>query len=175
MTRRISHIFLALALVGLLFVPAISSAQSTGGKVGVVDMNRVINETADGQAAKKRLERDMTRRQRELDSKQKDFEKFAEDLQSSFDMLTDDAKAKRMQEYQQKATELQQLYGEHQQQLAEAEAQATSKIIERVIKIVEDVAKKGKYSLVVDAGAVLYAASGNDLTKEIIDLYNKAH
>lgn len=175
MTRRSSHILLAISLLAFLFVPAISSAQSAANKVGVVDMNRVINETADGQAAKKRLERDMTRRQRELDTKQKEFEKFAEDLQSSFDMLTDDAKAKRMQEYQMKATELQQLYGEHQQQLAEAEAQATSKIIERVIKIIEDVAKKDKYSLVVDAGAVLYAGAGSDITKEIIDLYNKAH
>lgn len=171
MTRRISFIFLAMALVGLLFAPAVASAQ----KVGVVDMNRVINETADGQAAKKRLERDMTRRQKELDKKQKDFEKFAEDLQSSFDMLTDDAKAKRMQEYQQQATELQQLYAEHQQQLAEAEAEATSKIIERVIKIVQGIAKKDKYTLVVDQGAVLYVDSGSDLTKKVIDLYNKQH
>src|SRR5690625_301570 len=80
MNRRFSYIILAMALVGLLFVPAVSSAQATPSKVGVVDMNRVINETADGQAAKKRLERDMTRRQRELDQKQKEFEKFADEI-----------------------------------------------------------------------------------------------
>lgn len=172
MSRRISYILVAMALVGLLFAPAVASAQS---KVGVVDMNRVINETADGKAAKQRLERDMTRRQTELDKKQREFEKFAEDLQSSFEMLNDDAKAKRMQEYQEKTMELQQLYAEHQQQLAQAEQAATSKIIERVIKIVQDIAAKEKYTLVVDDAAVIYAASGYDITTAVINTYNKSH
>lgn len=172
MSRRISYIFMAMALVGLLLAPAVASAQS---KIGVVDMNRVINETTDGKAAKQRLERDMTRRQNELDKKQREFEKFAEDLQSSFEMLNDDAKAKRMQEYQEKSMELQQLYAAHQQQLAQAEAEATSKIIERVIKIVEALAAKEKYSLVVDSAAVIYASSGNDITTTVINTYNKSH
>lgn len=172
MTRRISYILVAVALLGFLVAPTIASAQS---KVGVVDMNRVINETEDGQAAKKRLERDMTRRQNELDKKQREFEKFAQDLQSSFDMLNDDAKAKRMQEYQQKSTELQQLYAEHQQQLAQEESKATTQIIQRVVKIVEAIAKKDKLDLVVDNAAVIYAASTNDITTRVIDTYNKSH
>lgn len=175
MIRSSKYFLILLALLGLLVGPSVASAQSAAVKVGIVDMARVINETDEGKAAKNRLEREMTRRQNELDRKQREFETFATDLQSSFDMLSDDAKAQRMQSYQEKATELQQLYANHQQELARAEAEATSKIVERVITVVRDIASRGNYTMILDNAAVVYAGSGTDITAQVIRAYNEKH
>lgn len=174
MTRKSSLFLVLIALLGLLITPAVASAQSAV-KIGVVDMARVINETTEGKAAKSRLEREMTRRQNELDRKQREFETFAADLESSFEMLTDDAKQQRAMEYQAKATELQQLYGSHQQELAQAEASATQRIVERVIAVVRDIASRGSYTLVLDNAAIVYAGSGTDLTDQVIRAYDEKH
>lgn len=173
MTRKFSFFLVVVALLGFLVAPAVASAQAV--KIGVVDVARVINETAEGKAAKSRLEREMTRRQNELDRKQREFETFAADLESSFDMLTDEAKQQRAIEYQTKATELQQLYATHQQELAQAEAAATQRIVERVIAIVDDIAKRGSYTLVFDSAAVVYKATNTDITSEVIRAYDEKH
>src|SRR5699024_10476469 len=149
MFQRTSHILLVLALCGLVLPSAIAHADSSKANIAIVNMQRVINETKQGKASKARLERDMKRRQDELTKKEKEFQKYAADLKSSYEMLTDDAKAKRMQEYQQKATELQKAYATHQQALAKAEQQATSKIVQGVLDVVETIAKKNHYTLVV--------------------------
>ncbi len=173
MKHRMSFVLVAMAILGLLWVPGVASAQDA--KIAVVDMARVIHETNDGKAAVKRLERDMKRRQKTLDDKQKEFEKLASDLQSSFEMLSEDAQKARLQEYQTKAAELQQLYQQQQGELARAESEATSKIINGVVDIVTAIAKKAKYSLVLDAGTVVYQADGVDITDAVIAEYNKKH
>lgn len=177
MIRSSKYFLVLIALLGLLVTPALASAQSASAtlKLGVVDMARVINETNEGKTAKTRLEREMNRRQTELDRKQTEFERFATELQSSFDMLSDDAKATRMQSYQEKAMELQQLYANHQQELARAEAEATSKIVERVIAVVRDIATRGNYTMILDSAAIIYSGSGTDITTQVITAYNDKH
>lgn len=173
--RKFSTLLIALiALVGFVALPTVASAQSTT-RLAIVDMARALNDVEDGQAARRRLERDMERRQEEINDRQEALQEFMEELEAGFEMLTEEARQERLQQYQAQVQELQQLYAQHQQELARAEAEATREILERVAVIVEEIAEEEDYTMVLERSAVLYSVTGTDITDRVVTEYNSRH
>lgn len=173
--RKVTSFFVAIvALVGLLALPTVASAQSTT-RLAIVDMARALNDVEDGQDARRRLERDMERRQEEINERQEALQEFMEELEAGFEMLTEEARQQRLQQYQAQVQELQQLYAQHQEELARAEAEATRGILERVAAIVEEIAEEQDYTMVLERSAVLYSVTGTDITDRVVREYNSRH
>jgi outer membrane protein len=101
-------------------------------KIGVVDLQRAINETEDGRQAKRRLKKVFDERQKSLNDKQESLKAQKESLERQQDVLSKDAFQKKVEKYQADLMELQNEYVQYQQELSTKEAELTQKILEKM-------------------------------------------
>lgn len=162
---------LAIAFLGLCFVVGgFVRAEASGSgspKVAFVDLQRTLNETKAGKAAKRRLESKKKKKQRELNKKQQELQKAAAELDKQRMMLKPDVLQKRERELQQKYVKLQETYMQLQQGLVAEEAQLVKEIFAKAAPAIKTVAKRKGYSMVVDKSMVLWAQGGLDITDQV--------
>ena len=146
-------------------------------KIAVVEVQRVISETAEGQRSKKELEADFSKSQAKIDRKTKDLQKKVEDLQAKAAMLSQQELQRRQAELMEKEQELQQIYMQMQEEIANKEALLTEKIYKKVASIVKGIAAEEGLQVVLvrSESTVLYVNPKLDLTNRVIVAYDKAH
>ena len=168
---KLSRILLALSLTALFAAPAAHAQQL---KVGVVDMQRALNETEDGRKAKASLKKVFEDRQKQLDKQQNDLKAMKESLEKQRDVLSRDVMAKKLEEYQKAFAELQQTYMEFQKELGSKEGDLTKDIIERMQRIMRRVGQTEGYTLILERSeaGVVFIPTNFDLTDVLIQRYN---
>lgn len=181
-TVATTTLLLSLGATSALADSAASSGSSAAAserpqRLAYVDLQRALNEVGEGQRARARLEADFERRQREIEREQTALQTFGQELEAQLEMLNEQARAERIQEYQQRAFALQQAFATHQRELAEAEGRATQEIFERMVTIVREIARERNYTMVIEKNeaSVLYAVDGLEFTDELIRRYNQRH
>jgi outer membrane protein len=147
---------------------AAPAASNTNRTVAFVDLQKALNNCTEGKEAKKRLEADFDRRQKELEKAKADLEVFAKDLESSAAMLTPERKQAKMTEYQDRYKALSEGFERHQRELARAEQTATADIMKRLVELSTRIAQEKGFGMVVEKSAVVFAAPGLELTEELI-------
>jgi len=160
------------ALVGSALLPHAVGAQAT--KIGVVDLQRAINETEDGRKAKERLKKLFDSRQQGLDKKQQELKKLKDELDQQKNVLSRDVLETKVEAYQKQLVELQQVYVENQKELAEKEGELTKDIVARMEKILRRIGQTDGYSMIVERGegGVIFVPTNLDLTDVVIQRYN---
>ena len=155
--------------------PAEAAAPAELKKIAVVDIQRCLLETKQGQAGTKDLEKQLARSQAKLDRAQRDLQKQVSDLQAKAAMLSQQEAMRRQEELIRKEQELQQLIQDQQTKLAEKEAQLMDKIYRNVSKIVKTMAAQEGIQVVLVRSplSVLYANPKIDLTNKVIVAYDK--
>lgn len=166
----------------LLAVPLVASLLSLAApafaesKVAYVDINRALNETADGRAAKAKLKKEFDSRQKQLDERQEEVKRLQADLQSRGDAMSDDARRKAQSDMDQKLMEVSKLYAQLQQELNQKETAATKGILSKMSSIIKSIAEAEGVTMVFDRAesGLLYAQPSLDLTNELIRRYNSS-
>ena len=154
-------------------------AQSAGLeqlKVGVVDINRALNQSMAGDRSKKLLLATRDQKENELKGKEQALKKLSDELQNSL-MMTESARREKEQELRDKETALRMDVQRAQQELQEKERKMTETIFGELKMVVEALAKEGKYDLVLEQGAsqviLFHVGVFTDLTDQVIARYNK--
>ena len=161
----------AIAFLGLCFVVGgIVRAEAQGassGSVGFVDLQRTLNETKVGKAAKKRLEQNKAKKQGELDKKQRSLQKAAAELDKQRIILKPEKLQERERELQGKYVKLQETYMQLQQSLVAQEAELVKEIFAKAAPAIKQVGKQKGLSMVVDKTMVLWATDALDITNAV--------
>lgn len=182
MTRSIRRLtitsLLGLAMfAGQASVPGLAKSAHAAvpeiGKIAVVDMQRVLNETAAGKQARKDLETASSAKQKKLDKLQKKFEEG----QAKLAKLEGQAQVEAGEKLQADYYELQSMYMTLQQELAEQESRTLEKMYGNCQTLTKDMAKELSLDLVLirDQSTVLFVADGIDVTDEVIKRYDKKY
>ncbi len=167
-------LFGAFGLLGPVGAPIAEAAVPDVGKIAVVDMQRILNETAAGKKARKDLETASAAKQKKLDKLQK---KLESDQAAIAQIKDQQAQAQAAEKFQRDYYELQSMYMTLQQELAEQEARTLEKMYANCQSLAKQLAKDFSLDLVLirDQSTVLYAAGGIDLTDEVIKRYDKKY
>ena len=163
-----------LALASVILIGSANTVQAQV-KIGVVDLQRAINETEDGRQAKRRLKKLFDERQKSLDEKQESLKAQKESLERQQDVLSEDALRKKAEEFQTEVMELQNEYMQYQQELSAKESELTQKILEKMQQILRRIGQTEGYTLIIEAneGGVVWVPSNLDLTDVLIQQYNR--
>ena len=167
--------WLVVAVVVLVagFTAVKARAEATAGtKLGYVDLNRALNETNEGKAAKARLEADGKAKKQKLEMMQNDLKKMGEDLEKQKLILSADALKEKQGVFQQKLMELQKTSMDYEKQFAEAEAAAIKPISEKLQRVIQQIGQADGYSMIVPREMALYSPAGSDLTDKVITAFN---
>ncbi len=155
-----------------------SSGAKLESKVGVINAQRLLNETSAGKRAKDILASFSKNRQALMESEERDLRRMEEDFARQASILSPTAKRereeqfrRRMQEYQQKAAEL-------NREVQEKQKDGLEGFRDKVEAVVAKVAKGLGVQVVVDkskGGATIYHEDGLDISNQVIEAFNREY
>lgn len=159
------------AAVGVA-APAPSTLPQIRG-VAVVDMQKVLSDTKQGQAARKKLEDSSKAKQEKLDQKRKKLEADSGKLKN----LAGEKLAQAEEQLQKEYMEMQQIYMTMQQELAQQESRTLEDIYKNCQTIIDKLAAEKGVDLVLirDDATVLFVEPGLDITAELVKRYNQKY
>ena len=164
--RRIAVSFAA----ALTAIAAAARAQPM--KLAYVDVQRAIQETDEGKAARTRLKGEFDQRRAQIDRKSADLEKMQQEYEKQAPVLSDEAKRKKQEEFQKAVIEARKSAGDLQEDMSRQEQQAMAAILQRLTQVVAEIAERESLSFVMDKGSILYAPPAADITNEVVRRYN---
>lgn len=180
-----------LALAVAVSLGLAGAAQAQGVKVGVVDLQAVLDGSVRGQAAKERLKELGDQLQREIQSKREFKERKEEELQNLRGeiqrqglVLSEQARMAKEEEFRKSIRELQRFIQDTNnfiddatQEFREKEVRETQLLLVAIRDVVREVGAGGQYTVILEgndsAALVLYINPADDLTEEVIRLFDQ--
>ncbi len=157
----------------ILFLLGTSAAWAL--EIGVVDLNRALNESEAGIRSKNILENRGRQKQQEFKLEEDELRQLAEELRSN-PLLTPKAKKRKEQELQSRQQALREKARQFEQQLRGEERRLTEEIFKELKSAIRTVSIRGKFDLVLEKNAaqvILYMKEETtDITQKVIDHYN---
>jgi outer membrane protein len=161
-----------LSLLGLAFS---AGAQTT--KVAVINIQSAIISTNDGKKAAGEIQSRFSPKKAEVDRRQGELTQLQDQLNRGRNTLSEEARQNLTREIDQKNKALTRFTQDAQDELQQEEQKAMGELFGRVMQVIDKYAKDNGYTLVLDVSSqqtpVLYASNTIDITKDIVDLYDK--
>lgn len=169
MIRRLPR---ALALVCLCV--AVTGAGAAELKIGYVDLQRALNESDAGKAAKERFKVQVDRLQTDLKKKKEALDGMKEQLEKKAAVMKEDEARNLEKDYQKRLREFERAYKDSQGELQQKDNELTVELIKELQAVIENYGRENGYSIILEqsSSSVLYGASSLDLTEQIIAKYN---
>ena len=153
----------------------IAGSHAWAMKIGVVDLNRALNESEAGIRSKNVLETKGRQKQQEFKLEEEELRELAKELRSN-PLLTPKAKEQKQQQLQQGQQALRAKVQQFEQQLRGEERRFTEEIFRELKGAIRTVSIRDKYDLVLEKNAaqvILYMKQETtDFTQKVIDHYN---
>ncbi len=144
-------------------------------KIGVLDMKRLQQRSANFQKIREELKRKYNALQKKLDAERAQIEKLEKELQKQSMMLSLDAKENKEMELGKLTRHYKYMVGEVTQEMKDAEFEATRKVGKEIEKIVEKIGKKEGFTVILEQGTVglVYYNKTIDITAQVIKAYDR--
>ena len=172
------HRILALPCA-VLFLAASLAAAQTPTKVGVIQIQTALVSTKDGQKAVQELESRMAPKQREMERKRTELQELQDKLQKGGNAMAQAAKDDLARTIDQKTKSYNRDMEDARAELETEQRKLLEDLSGKMQVAIDKFALANGYAVILDVsnqnGNVLYVASGVDITKDIIDLYDKTN
>lgn len=157
---------------------AFGAAQTSGAaKVAVMNIQGALVSTKDGQKAAAELESKSAPKRKALEQKQNELNALKDQLQKGQNTLSEAAKQELYRNIDTKTKSLQRDMEDAEADFNNDQRRVLDDLGQRMMAVIDKYAKDNGYTLILDVSnpqtPVLYASNTIDITKEIIDLYDK--
>jgi outer membrane protein len=160
-------------------------------KVGIVDLQAVLDQSVRGRAAKDRLRGLGDKLQQEIKSKlefkrqkEEELQKLQTEFRSQKDLLTEQARAAKDEDYRRRARELKRFIDDTNrftedatQEFREREMRETQSLLLSVRRVVQEIGEREGYNLVLEGNentaVVLYFNKAIDITPKIVQRFDQ--
>lgn len=172
--NRMNTLLAALVPAALL-VAAPAAAQATT-KIGVIEVQRIVQDSAMGKESLARVQKAQTGKQEELVRRQKELRDLEQKIQEQNKTLSEEALEKLQKDYQTKALDLKRFQDDAQRELEELQRRELGELEKKVMPVIQQVSKDEGYLLVFNKfqSGLLYADDTVDLTDKVITKFNSA-
>jgi outer membrane protein len=157
-----------------LFRQNVMAAESY--KIGVVYIQRCMQESSEGQRLSQELQQRYNDIQKELNEKQQELADMQNEIEKQSLMLSLEAKEDKQNEYDKKKRDLEYLVEDSNEEMTKAQNEAQQKILTDLEVIIVEIAEKDGYDLILErvSAGVLFTSEALDITDQVIDAFNKA-
>ncbi len=156
---------------------ALSAPAQNPGKVGVINIQGAIISTKDGQKAAGEIQSRFNPKKAELDRRQGELGQLQDQLNKGRNTLSEEAQQKLVREIDQKTKSLNRDTEDARAELDQEQQKLMGELFSRIQVVLDKYAKDNGYTLILDISSpqtpVMYASNTIDITREIIDLYDK--
>lgn len=163
------------SLVAAVALAALAPSVYAQARFAVVDLNRAVVESAEGQRANRYVKNLWKRRQEELDLRQKALKLMREDMIRTQATTDEATQRSRTEEYQRQLVTYQQVAFEYQDDLAQREAKVTKHIFTNMQAVIQALSARQNYTAVFERQGVVYTVPTMDITDQVVRQYNSQH
>ncbi len=144
-------------------------------RIAVVDFQRVVLESPEGQKAKAQLESEVVAKRKELDAMKAELDKMKKELETMGQNLSDKARAEKEEQYRKKLREFQIAVEEAQNTLMKRENEITQQLVNKFLADIQNYAKTKGYSIVFERGGrIIYAAPELDISDDVLKIISQS-
>jgi outer membrane protein len=159
-----------LLAMALALLPSVASAQTL--KVGFVDIQRVIADSAAGKRAKERFQAQIKKAEADIQKERLDLDRLKADIEKKGPLLKDEERRNMESDLQKRSVSLQRTMGDYQTDLQQKEREMMGDILKDLEQIVSEVGKAEKFTLIFEKSQILFSDPGTDITSRVIETYN---
>ena len=181
--------WLTCIVIAALGLSMVGTAQAQ--KIGVVDLQGVLDQSVRGRSAKDRLRDLGDRLQQEIKSKlefkrqkEEELQKLQTEFRTQKDLLTEQARAAKDEDYRRRARELKRFIDDTNrftedatQEFREREIRETQGLLMIVRKVVQEIGEREGYNLVFEGNentaVVLYFNKAIDITPKVVQRFDQ--
>ena len=146
-------------------------------KTGFVDIREVMLGSAAGKKASDEIKKVYEKNKSLIQESETELKKLKDELEKQRAILTETALKEKESAYQKKFRDYQILVKDANDDLQSRDQEISKILIPEILKVVDDIGKKEKYTMIIDVSAipVAYHAKESNLTKKVIDEFNKTY
>ena len=165
-------IALALAWLVLLGWTTLALASQAPIRIGVVDVQNVLNQSQKGIATKQKLDQDRAARQRELDARQQEVMKLQSDFEKQAPLLSEQAKRDKSEIIQRKRRDAVRMAEDANRDFEKRVRDAEMDITREIMTVIQEYGKDQAFTLILERSTVFFNAPTTDITAEIIKRFD---
>lgn len=153
---------------------ALAAPAGTNLKIGVMDVNTILQKSPQIAAINNQLTKDFKPRQDKIVAAQKDLQAEVDKLNKNANVMNDADRNKLQDQIIADKANVQGMAISFQRDLQQAQSKSMQDFMAQLTTIVNDVAKKGGYDLILQRAGVPYANNSLDVTAQVLqELNNK--
>jgi outer membrane protein len=164
-------------LAAVVAAQLLGVAFGQGSKVGIININAAIANTKDGQKSIQELEVRFAPRKKELEKKQQSIQALQAQLQKGGTVIGEDQKRRLMGDIDVSTKSYNRDLEDASQELEQEQQKIFQELGAKMMTVIDKHAKEKGFALILDVSSqqtpVLYAAAEVDVTKDIIEAYDK--
>jgi outer membrane protein len=148
---------------------------ATGVKIGVIEVQKIVQESAIGKESLARVQKLQQAKQEDLVKRQKELRDMEQKIQDQGKSLSEDAMEKLQKDYQAKALDLKRFQDDAQRELEESQRKELGELEKRIMPVITEVAREQGYALVFNkfnSGLLFADDKAVDLTDAVITKFN---
>lgn len=146
-------------------------------KVGIIYIQNAIVQTKDGQKAAAQIEAKLGPRRKQVESKQSELQQMETQYRTGANTMSDEAKQKLTRDIEQRRKQLQRETDDANAELEQEQGRILQELGQKIMAVIDRYATERGFALILDVSSpqtpVLYASNTIDITRDIVDLYDK--
>lgn len=147
-----------------LFAFAASHAQEV--KVGFVNSERIMRDSAPAKSASAKLEAEFSKREKELNDMQNRLKAMSDKLEKDMPVLSESDRIKRQRELADYGQDFQSKGRRYREDLMQRRNEEMASVLDRINKVINNIAQSEKYDLIVQDA--VYFSPRVDITDKVL-------
>lgn len=150
-------------------------------KIGVMNLQVALNQSAEGKRILDRLKSNLAKEQDIITSKKEELVKMEEEIRSQGYMMSEKVRKEKEQRLRKLSREFERYREDKQAEFVNEQREGTARIYNDLMVVLHKYAKEQGYTIILEGGkqtpgvpgSLIYSDEAIDITKTVMDLYNK--
>lgn len=175
--KRLTVLFvLVLLLAGWQLAGAKEPVAKVGSKeplkIGIVDMQKILQESKAAKAARDEFVKEVESKRRELATKAQEVQRLEQELAKMDPKTPPEQRREKQDRLKQQARELNNLRQDIDEELKRRDRELTQKLIGEIMGTIRNFAQTERFTLILERSSILAAEESLDITDRIIKLHD---
>jgi outer membrane protein len=170
------HMVGILGLVAALAIPSVRAA-AADLKIGIVDLQRALNESSAGRKAKDQFKGEFEKMQDGLKREKDQLDRMKDDLDKKSVVLKDDQRKNMADDFERRRRDLRRKLEDSDAELRKKDQELTGSILKDLAVVIQQMGEREGYTVILEnsSSSVLYGAKTIDMTDAVIKAFDAKH
>jgi outer membrane protein len=141
-------------------------------KIGVVDVQQVLNQSQRGQAVKQKLEQERMGRQKELDARQQELVKLQAEYEKQAPVLSETAKREKKEGLERRFRDARRIAEDANRDFDKRVREAEMETTREIFGVIQEYGKDQGFSVILERSSIVFGAPAVDVTGDVIKRYD---